>query len=118
MAILTQSNPTFDKLDIIMKSSITVTKNANETIGLGIFNHNLGYKPIVLPYNQDQQAPLPVIVLSQSGADAGKISTLVNINSIGTESIVFSVITPDHSSSYNDALEYTIEFYLLRERAQ
>lgn len=115
MGITTQSNPTFNKLEVIKTGTLEFTAFVNQGT-FGTIEHNLGFVPIVIATVKSPNFP------GQNRAMApywnGSVSTdkvFAQVSNVRIDLVQFEVNLG--SAASGDAGTWEFNYYLLRENA-
>ena len=101
---------------IVLKDTITLTKDASDSYNAVAYDHNLGYSPACIAFIDygSVDSPLPRSAFNQT---SGILNEYVGFQDVGTVQVVFEVVAPSAGTAYALASSYDITFYLLQETA-
>lgn len=118
MSVLTQSNPTFNRFEIVSSGVTSLTKPANDSGETVQVAHGLSSVPIALAFIEDSGLyyPLPHLTMIDDGTATLKVGVKVSVVTDSTYLYV-TATTAETGASYSTAKTYNIRYYLLLETA-
>lgn len=125
MADTFESNPMYNRLEVVKVGKHTLTKNANALGKTDQIPHGLGYRPVIIAFlddgNELVSLPYTLFVSSSSDAEDGRI--IENILAAADDTNAIFNITVSYLggggnfSRFDNEVSVNITYYLLREKS-
>lgn len=118
MAVLTQSNPSFSKLELIQVGTTSFTKAASDNFNDVEITHNLGFVPVVLAFANVFTDRYELLPYTEFDLSSGAMILHLTIQQISSSGLEFSVSAPSGGSYFAQTIDIPVRYYLLRDSAK